>query len=484
MSIKVKSIVSSQLPDFVREDYQTFAAFVEAYYEYLDQTEQRNLTDLRDIDRTIEDFIVQFKQELNIFGESDYQNINPVLLMRKIKQVYTAKGSEAAYRLLFRILFNKTADISYPWDQVLKASDGKWNQETAIFVNNIVGDVNDLPGNKITILGQNTRIKVYVERIEQLSDSICQIFISKNYYGTINVGNTVEYTGFSATVVPTTVSYVVEKAGSGFKIGDIIPATTISGGNTIESLLKNTKVDDNGGIVALSTIKFGAGYSGEFFTMINKTTMNTASTFSLTKDLVQQLNVPDTSFLDQYLDYGFLVDPNFVDPDYSNPTYVGLLLREFYNQTVNNQTNPDYALIRFGIGAVAKYQGYYTTNDGFLDDIIKIQDSYYYQKYSYLVTIDERLEDYKSILKSFMHPAGTALFGEYQIQNSFNVGISCTFSLSEYESKATFNTINKDINNEFVVPSGAGGRIRIEPYDLESYFEPTYNPETFQDFTG
>ena len=87
--------------------------------------------------------------------------------------------------------------------------------------------------------------------------------------------------------------------------------------------------------------------------------------------------------------------------------------------------------------SVAKYQGFYASNDGFLDDTIVLQDSYRYQKFSYLVTIDEKLESYKSLIKSYLHPAGTMLFGEYQIQNEYAPGLTVTQELQEYQSLST-----------------------------------------------
>lgn len=484
MSVKLKTIVSKQFPEFVGEDYPHFIEFIEAYYQYLDQYEKRNLLDTRDIDLTVDNFIQYFKNELNIFGESSYDYINNVLLMRKIKQIYTSKGSEPAYKFIFNVIFGKSVDISYPWDQVLKASDGKWKQEHSIFLKVLTGDITTIPGNDINIISNTAKLKVYVERITLIRDNIYEVFIDRNYYGTINTTDSVKFGNFTAEISPTTTGYVIEKPGSGFKVGDLITANTISGSTTINSLLKVTKVDENGGIVKLSTITYGAGYSDEFFVMLAKSTFANTSSFSLTKDLAIQFNLPDTSYLEEYNEYGYVVSPNYSDPDYSDPTYVGTLLREFYNQTLNGQTNVDFALVRFNIGPVAKYQGYYVTNDGFLDDIIKIQDSYYYQKYSYLITVDQRLEDYSTILKSYMHTAGLKLFGEYQIQNNYVLNISGKILVEEYRSSATFNTINKTINNEFVSVMSQGGRIRIDPYDLENYFDTTYNPETYQEFTG
>ena len=102
--IKLSNVVSRQLPEHIREDYPTFVAFVEAYYEYL-QAQGVDFTTIRDIDTTLESFIGQFKKELaynlpNIAKDERF-------LLQNIKDHYLAKGSEASYKLLFKLLFNK-----------------------------------------------------------------------------------------------------------------------------------------------------------------------------------------------------------------------------------------------------------------------------------------------------------------------------------------------------------------------------------------
>jgi hypothetical protein len=60
---KISSLVASQLPEFIREDYPTFVAFLQAYYEYLETT-QADLFTIRDIDKTLDSFIEFFKDEV------------------------------------------------------------------------------------------------------------------------------------------------------------------------------------------------------------------------------------------------------------------------------------------------------------------------------------------------------------------------------------------------------------------------------------
>lgn len=486
MSINLKTIVSKQIPEFIREDNPTFVAFVEAYYEYLDQYEGRNLIELRDIDNTVDSYIQFFKNELDIFGEK-YDYIDQRLFLRKVKELFVAKGVESSYKFLLKLLFNKAAEISYPWDSVLKASDGKWQQDMSIFVHFTSGDANLLPGNRVNITSTNIVIKVFVDRVKYIKDNVYEVFIDKNYYGDIQIDYTLSYDGIVGTIIPTTVSYSVTQPGSGYKIGDLITGTTVSGGETITQLLKVTKVDSNGGVVNITTLRFGSGYTAGFYLLKSNQAITTSSTISIEKESTPQYTIPTSSTVEQYEDYGYVLNPNYSVIEYDDPSYKGTLLQQFYDESLSGQgANPDYLLIRFDIGAVAKYQGHWTSNDGFLDDIIYIQDSYRWQKYSYLITIDENLDKYKSLVKSYLHPAGTALFGEYRIQNTYNVDATAVQELAQWRSKATFLTINKDMGMEYVYPSDQGGQILIEPYSSEDYFVPEefYNPPVVIPFFG
>jgi hypothetical protein len=51
----------------------------------------------------------------------------------------------------------------------------------------------------------------------------------------------------------------------------------------------------------------------------------------------------------------------------------------------------------------------------------RLQDNQYYQEFSYVIRVAEVLEKYKSIIKSLVHPAGSALFGDYMISSSVNI---------------------------------------------------------------
>ena len=65
--------------------------------------------------------------------------------------------------------------------------------------------------------------------------------------------------------------------------------------------------------------------------------------------------------------------------------------------------------------------GRYIDTKGFLSWNNRLQDNEYYQEFSYVIRVAEVLEKYKSIVKSLVHPAGSALFGDYMISSSVNI---------------------------------------------------------------
>lgn len=60
-------------------------------------------------------------------------------------------------------------------------------------------------------------------------------------------------------------------------------------------------------------------------------------------------------------------------------------------------------------------RGYWSTTRGFLDADKYIQDSYYYQDYSYEIRVAKTLNKYKDVLYNTFHVAGSELFGKYSL---------------------------------------------------------------------
>lgn len=67
---------------------------------------------------------------------------------------------------------------------------------------------------------------------------------------------------------------------------------------------------------------------------------------------------------------------------------------------------------------VGKARGYWSTTRGFLNSDKYIQDSRYYQDFSYEIRVAQLLDKYKSILYDTFHTAGSELFGRYLLINT------------------------------------------------------------------
>lgn len=63
------------------------------------------------------------------------------------------------------------------------------------------------------------------------------------------------------------------------------------------------------------------------------------------------------------------------------------------------------------LGALGSKSGYWLDNNGQLNSNKVVQDSYYYQEYSYDVATDVSVDFYERTLRNVYHPAGVELFG-------------------------------------------------------------------------
>ena len=409
---KLSSLVSSQLPEFVRGDYPTFIAFLEAYYEYLENTVSHTEYDsLRSLNDTPDSFVQYFRGELAQLLPSVVA-VDERFLLEHIKDLYEAKGTEASYKLLFRLLFNEEIEIKYPKDYIFKTSNAKWEQDITFVVTVTEGDVYDLVGKVVTIHTNLFTIETSVKRVRPIGEGF-EVFVDFKNSSNIKVGDKITYGDVSVTIIESISNATVHKSGLGFYVGQVFNIPSTSGH---EARIKVSKVGSLGELIAVDIIDYGYGYDHRFYaSIISEVQSVTIPTFPTIGD--QTLG---------FIDSGFVSSIPYAAVDFCVPTYCGEILSEFYtdstigSNTIINEAN--VAVIDIRVGPRRKYTGYYLDSDGFLSDSYKLQDSYY-QIFSYVISGDSPINRYKDIVKNLIHPTGLKLFGEQTLTNDISLDL-------------------------------------------------------------
>jgi hypothetical protein len=107
-------------------------------------------------------------------------------------------------------------------------------------------------------------------------------------------------------------------------------------------------------------------------------------------------------------------DVVFVNNVYKTPTtdYV----ESVYSESSTTKYKLTFTSALANSDVVKTYpKGLFLTNDGFLSDKKYLQDSYYYQKFSYVLKTGKNVADWKNAFTRLIHPAGFKFFGEIAI---------------------------------------------------------------------
>jgi len=104
------------------------------------------------------------------------------------------------------------------------------------------------------------------------------------------------------------------------------------------------------------------------------------------------------------------------------------------------------ARVRVNLGGVANAEGYYATERSHISTTRGyIQDSRYYQEFSYEIISPISLSRYRDIALQLVHPAGQALFGKYRAQSNASLDISAN----------TYNTRKAISNGSIAINNGS-----------------------------
>ena len=271
----IAQFVKTQFPSFTREESTDFVTFVQAYYEWMESSGQtiqhsRTLFEYRDVDKTIDSFIVHFKEKylrnLPFDTISDKRQ-----LIKHIHDLYRSKGTERGTQLLFRLLYNADVNLYYPGEDTFRLSNGEWKVPEYLEVS--PNATNDRFIGK-NILGTTSRATAFCERV--VRRRVAGKFVDTLYitarqgdfaYNERVVENDNPAIEGSPKVIGSLSDLVVTNGGQDFNIGDVLDIETGSGkqGKAIV-----TTVSTETGRVNFKIIDGGFGYTTDSQVLISE----------------------------------------------------------------------------------------------------------------------------------------------------------------------------------------------------------------------
>jgi len=403
ISPHVSALIDSFIPEHIRQNFPELIKFIEAYFNYLEDVHgsvyyQNTLSSQRDIELQEESFLREIESEVGLYVPRKYES-SPRLFYNQISEIYRSKGSKEAIELFFRLFLNDPVRIRFPWDQVLKPSDGRWNIDNKLRVTMIRGSGDDFLGRKIFQIEQfATSVVEKVERRLYSDSLIFELTLSvDDSVGTFVSGNTIkiEDSDLEAEIYRSVSKIVPTNPGQNYRKGEKVELDNYDGYSFIGFV---SSVDNSGGIVEVTLSNFGAGNTPQHV-----------------------INDPNNT--NQYYFKDFLVY------DRNTDELVEAVIPEF---TVNTKFGVD-AEFDILFSPIVTTAGRYSGVRGQLSESIVLQDSDFYQKYSYEVVGNNSIDTWLKPLKQTVHLAGAKVFSNINIYNKLDFKVDSEFFSQFFE---------------------------------------------------
>lgn len=532
--ILTKHLVEKQIPYHVREANPLFTKFLEYYYEFQQNSKIpdiiQEIKKYNDIDSVEEQFLLEFFEEFKRLPSAIVADRR--LVAKHVYDLYKAKGSEEALRLLFRIVYGEEISVYYPETDILRASDGRWVQKNIVTATKISGEVKTT-SDRIEFDTFQGKFVFDLEKTEAQSADVTRFWFDprKTYYVAPNqivrvyTGDTLDYAGRLANMP----SYIeVEVGGSNWQVGQLL----VLPGSIRDTICQVKRIGEGGSIKKLDIIQHGYGNDSDISYDVSPYAYKpeTSYTESFTEKISDfppiyshNLNIYDINEDIVESITGYQDDQEYVMFGYVLQGYIKRLVlsQNYVSSPASNITNPDITIdqwikskarIKIRNAYTAKEAGYYADQRGQISaPTVRLQDNFFYQLFSYVITSSHMLSEYKNVL-SLIHPAGVKYFSnsirEVSVSANINVNrvmsresvifadqfyvqddITLVKTLNFYDrvNASTLDVNNNyDANNDIAYYDAGNDWDEITEYttvyDLNEYDNGTYG--TMEPYTG
>ena len=388
--------IPQQMATFLNLDYNRLVSFLKAYWKWAELENKpyydlKNHLNILNLETRLYEYAKLLKDEY-LFGFPDTKSLYSVLdiLIRNSKDIHSSAGTEEYIRFMHNLVTSNISDktgkyvqtlginVYFPGVDMFRTSDGKWVQETGTLYisNNSNLKIDELKNKVISQEIDGKKISAIV--VDATS------FVSGNFNGLkLIVENIIGHTNFSENV----------KLNIGEYVYPILEAVIVEGGSQYEF---GTKFDTSSKKFTLirecqKTGELDIGISGNLDTIkIMRENSNSNIEFSRNRNIASsadfligvKYNVEiDSSAMPFYIkevdDNGSILKLEFDE----NEPVIGV---SSLNTTGNCRVDTKKSTI-------IKSGKFFKNSDGFTSDRPVLQDSKYYQDYSYeiQVVVDE-----------------------------------------------------------------------------------------------
>ena len=350
------------IPAGIRESAKDFETILEAYYKWTEEEGQFNheakaLVDAYDYRTASDDYLPHFKDTLlRLFPNTNKAVLRHLLKFSKI--FYKNRGTPESYEFLFKAVWDEDVKLSFPSNNILKTSNGVWEQRILMKVDTSV--LKDSLKN-MTLVGTTSKARALVSDVKSIVGNTTELIlesISSDFLPDETVSiykdNLLSEKIGKTRIIATLGAYDITIPGKGYRAG-----------------AKISLVDDvNSDGTNFSAEIFSVNSDGEIISII--------------------INNPGQDYL-YYLPTLNLTDAFLYDTNLPKDT------RKTANITLKftaNYTEP----------------GRYIELKSALSDNFKLHDGDYYQDYSYVLETKLEKEIIYQPVMDILHPAGTKMF--------------------------------------------------------------------------
>lgn len=314
----------------------------------------RRIAEYKDIDNTVDRFILQFKEKY--LSDIEFTTAsNKELFIKNSLDFYRSKGTERAVDLYFKLVYGFPARVYYPGDDVFRLSDNTYNDQSFLEV------FDDPTTNKIfvdqIIVGTISGATAYVERFVRYKrgSRFFSILYLDNVEGNFRTGEQIVTTlldeNFTTKIIGSPSTVTVLSSDPGFAIGDDLEAVN---GTGYDARVRVISTETKTGVVDFELLDGGWGYTANAQILASNAIIRTANlSFTNNEYFAQNLFIDTFDTIQQDLvEINIQGDANTVS-DFENNTV-----------TVYNGANVDFQglVVSYGLNTGSTTDGVIIVN--------------------------------------------------------------------------------------------------------------------------